>query len=1494
MRKLFVCAFTALLLVLSGCNSGSKPISITIASPTGAQALDLGQSFTITVQVNNDKMAKGATFTLSGVGTLSNQSASGATYTAPGTGPGGSATITITSATDPTKTATIMVTVTPPPSISNPSSTLAAGIQGTSYSATVTTTGGAGALTYSVTVGNFPPGLSINSSTGAITGTPTGTGTFSFTVQVKDSSTVTPQTSSKAFTITVNQQPTITSANTTTFVAGVAGTFKVTTTAIPTAALSETGSLPTGITFVDNGDGSATIAGTSSTTGSFPITIIASNGIGTNGTQSFTLIVGKAPTISSGASTTFTVGTAGTFSVTTTGFPAPSLSESGALPSGVTFTDNHNGTATLAGTPAANSGGSYPFTITASNGIGTNATQSFTLTVNQAPVITSGSSVTFTINTAGTFTVTSSGNPKPALSETGALPTGVTFVDNHNGTATLAGTPTVSGAFPITITANNGVSPNGTQSFTLTVAQAPAVSSAAATTLTVGTAGTFSVTTTGFPAPSLSETGALPGGVTFTDNHNGTATLAGTPAAGTGKVYSLTITATNLAGTNNQTFSLTVDQAPAITSASSASFSAGAAGTFTVTTSGFPAPALSESGSLPTGVTFVDNHNGTATLAGTTSTQGSFPISITANNGVSPNGTQSFTLTVNTAPAFTSANNATFTVGTAGTFTVAALGTPVPSFGETGALPSGVTFTDNHNGTATLAGTPAAGTGKVYSLTITATNTSGSTNQSFTLTVDQAPAVTSASSTTFTTGASASFTVMATGVPTPALSESGALPSGVTFVDNGNGTATLSGTPASNSAGSYPLTITANNGITPNATQSFTLTVNSAPIFSSGSSTTFTVGTAGTFTVTASGSPTFSVVGTLPSGVTLTDNHNGTATLAGNPAANTGGVYNFTIKAQNASGTTSQNFTLTVNQAPSITTSNTTTFAVGQFSTFSASASGYPAPTLSESGALPSGVTFTPATGAFSGTPATGTAGSYPITFTGSNGIGTDATQNFTLVVVLDPCASATSGGEALLNGQYAFVLKGVDNGTGAGETTPEPVVVGGVLTFNGSGSITAGTLDMNTYSSAGVHSQAVTSSTYKVDSTTQRACLDITTASGTQHYRASLGNISGGVASLGHMINFDPSGPFVAGILKKQNSAAFGTGSSQVSGTYVFGVSALQNSVNGSGKFGAVGYFTLSSGNVTGGEVDINGNGQLNGGTTGTSFPSPIPVSGTGGIYSISSTTGRGTLSFTPTGGSVVTMVLYIVSSSDVFAFCSDDQTDNNLFAGEMLQQSGAPFSANPLSGSFVGYDSGLGASSGRADINLLGPLTSGSNSLPFTKQRNDSGTFTTTIVTTATYSVDSKGRLLVSGGGSHNDVAYLVNTSEAFTLNSNPGVDSGFFQAQSGSPFSGSSANGTYAYGAIDPESSGTADNVGIAVFASPNVTVTEDKNASGSLSEGFVQSFTYAVDSTGLGTIPSGCSLTATPTTCNTILYVISPTKAVVIDTTSGNPRIQPADK
>lgn len=444
--------------------------------------------------------------------------------------------------------------------------------------------------------------------------------------------------------------------------------------------------------------------------------------------------VKTAPQITSANQATFTVGTAGSFHVTVTGSPAPKLSASGTLPRGVSFNPSSG---LLSGKPAAGSAGSFKLTITASNGVAPNAVQTLTLVVNQVSAITSAVKATFTTSALYTkllpnvFTVTATGSPKPTISESGALPNGVTF-----DKGVLKGTPApgTGGVYQISFTASNGVGTDAKQNFTLTVFQPPAIGPAdTGATFTVGSAGSFPFSTTGFPEPKLTEAGKLPAGVTFANGN-----LAGTPASGTGGIYNLVITAANSAvtsnlknivGTASKAFKLTVAQAPAITSVNKAAFTVGRpAFPVKVATTGFPVPTIKETGALPKGIKFVNGELSGTPAAGT---GGVYPITFTASNGVGTEPTQNFTLTVNQAPAITSAASVTFMLGTPGTFTVAAMGFPLPTFSEVGKLPAGVTFVNG-----VLSGTPAANTTGKYKIVLKATNgVGGVATQSFTLTV---------------------------------------------------------------------------------------------------------------------------------------------------------------------------------------------------------------------------------------------------------------------------------------------------------------------------------------------------------------------------------------------------------------------------------------------------------------------------------------------------------------------------------------------------------------------------------------------------------------------------------------------------------------------------------------------------------------------------------------------------------------------------------------
>src|SRR6266513_2916341 len=88
------------------------------------------------------------------------------------------------------------------------------------------------------------------------------------------------------------------------------------------------------------------------------------------------------PQITSGNSVTFTVGVPGTFTITSTSSPV--ITKTGVLSGGGFFTANADGTATIAGTPALGSGGSYPITISASNGIQPDMQQCFVLTISES------------------------------------------------------------------------------------------------------------------------------------------------------------------------------------------------------------------------------------------------------------------------------------------------------------------------------------------------------------------------------------------------------------------------------------------------------------------------------------------------------------------------------------------------------------------------------------------------------------------------------------------------------------------------------------------------------------------------------------------------------------------------------------------------------------------------------------------------------------------------------------------------------------------------------------------------------------------------------------------------------------------------------------------------------------------------------------------------------------------------------------------------------
>ena len=593
---------------------------------------------------------------------------------------------------------------------------------------------------------------------------------------------------------------------------------------------------------------SATISGTNVQInalagGQTNVTVTATDLDGSTVSQTFNVTVNQAPTITSSPPPAAIVNGAYSVSYTTTGFPAPTFSvTSGALPTGLSLSTG----GVISGTPTA--AGTFTGAVTASNGIGTAATQNFSITVNQAPAFTnappSGAGVVGTAYTS--FTYTATGSPAPTFTVTsGALPTGLSLSTG----GVISGTPTAAGAFTGTVTASNGIGTAATQNFSITVNQAPAFTNAPPSgSGVVGTAYTsFTYTATGSPAPTFTVTsGALPTGLSLSTG----GVISGTPTAvGT---FTGIVTASNGIGTAaTQNFSITVNQVPAFTNAppSSAGVVGAAYTSFTYTATGSPAPTFTvTSGALPTGLSLSTG----GVITGTPTVVGTFTGTVTASNGIGTAATQNFSITVNQVPAFTNAPpSGSGVFGTAYTsFAYSATGSPAPTFTVTsGALPTGLSLSTG----GVLSGTPtAAGT---FTGTVTASNGIGTAaTQNFSIVIAKAAAMVSLGGLTQTFN------------NTPRFATATTTPSGLTvdYLYDSSSTAPTN-------AGSYAVVATINDS-NYSGTASGTLVINKATagLVLNGQLQTY------------DGSPKPVSATTTPSGLTVSITYDGSATAPTN------------------------------------------------------------------------------------------------------------------------------------------------------------------------------------------------------------------------------------------------------------------------------------------------------------------------------------------------------------------------------------------------------------------------------------------------------------------------------------------------------------------------------------------------------------------------------------------------------------------------------------
>jgi len=696
---------------------------------------------------------------------------------------------------------------------------VSSGPAGAPFSQTFTQTGAIGTATFTLASGTLPSGLTL-ATNGVLSGTPTVTGSFPITVMVTDSQGCTGVGPTYPLTITC---PTITVTNpaVNSGTAGVAFSQTFTQSGgVGTTTFSLAGgTLPAGLTLASNG----VLSGTPTQTGSFPITVKATDSNGCTGigpTYNLTIncqtITVTNPAVSSGVagsafSQTFTqsggIGTT-TFSLA-----------SGALPAGLTLSS----AGVLSGTPTQT--GSFPITVKAtdSNGCsGTGPTYNLTITCQTITVTNpAGNSGVAGSPFSETFTQSGGIGTTTFSLASGTLPTGLALSSG----GVLSGTPTQTGTFTITVKAtdSNGCSGTGAN-YTLTIAcQTITVTNPAVSSGTAGTPFSQSFTQSGAVGTATFSiaSGTLPSGLTL----SASGVLSGTPTqsgsfpitvkvtdsngcTGVGPTYTLVITCQTITVTNPANNTGTVGSPFSETFTQS-----GANGTATFTTSS----------TLPAGLTL----SAAGVLSGTPTQSGSFPIVVTVTDSNGCTGTGStYTLVINcqTITVINPANNsgtvdspfsATFTQSGAiggATFTLAS-----------GSLPAGL----NLSTSGVLSGTPQVpGT---FTITVTVTDSNGctGTGPAYTLTIGcQTITVTNPSSNsgTYNTPLSGSFTFTQSGVGThtPAVFtiNSGSLPSGVSLSSSG----VLSGTPTQTGVFSITVKVTDANGCT-GIGSTYTLTI---------------------------------------------------------------------------------------------------------------------------------------------------------------------------------------------------------------------------------------------------------------------------------------------------------------------------------------------------------------------------------------------------------------------------------------------------------------------------------------------------------------------------------------------------------------------------------------------------------------------------------------------------------------------------------------------
>ncbi len=686
-------------------------------------------------------------------------------------------------------------------------------VAGASYNQLVVLSGGSGQTDWTISAGSLPTGLSLHPTSGVISGVATVTGPFNFTVQATVNATGCFTT--KPFSITVGCQiitvneaslPAATlnaSYNQTVTQTGGIGTINWTVSG---------GSLPANLTLSSGGQ----ITGTPTATGSFPVTLRATDANGCFGEKAFTLTV-NCPSfnISPATLNQGTVNAPYTQQLSQTGATNSvtwSLQAS-SLPTNLTLSSG----GLISGTP--NVAGSFPVTVRATeSGSGCFTDKAYTLVINcQTINVTTATLPNGTVGSAYPSTTVQQSGGVGTITwsiSAGSLPTGLGL---NPTLGAVTGTPTVSGSFGFTVRATDANNCFGERAYQVNIGcQSLSITPATLSSIPIAMAYSQQLTLQG-ASGAIDWTiaaGALPSGVTL---HPTSGLLSGTPNASGSFGFTVKALVQSSGCFAQQAYTLTVN-CPTIT-ISPATIGAANLGVpynqQLSQTGGAGSIIWSlQSGALPSNI----NLSANGLLSGTANMSGNFPIMIRATDSNGCFSERNYTLVVGNCPTI-SITPGTLPSGLIGTNYNQALtangGTPGYNFTSSGNLPNGVTLSS----AGVLSGSPSSvGT---FNFTALATDQNGCTGaQAYTLIICSVITVNPTTLPNGVVGSNYSQNLTATGGGVPHnFSFSGTLPTGLTL----SGAGLLSGNPTQ--TGTFNFTVTATDTSACTGSRSYSVTI---------------------------------------------------------------------------------------------------------------------------------------------------------------------------------------------------------------------------------------------------------------------------------------------------------------------------------------------------------------------------------------------------------------------------------------------------------------------------------------------------------------------------------------------------------------------------------------------------------------------------------------------------------------------------------------------